>query len=132
MVKTEEKGLIIVGCCFVPADILLPDFSRVDGDKWAVVACDQFTSRPEYWERAGELVGNAPSTLNLILPEYRLSDEERVLPGIMGCMQSYLCGILNEYKNTMIYVERRLPSGRVRRGIVGRLTLSAMTGGRVP
>ena len=112
-----------MGCCFVPADILLPDFSRVDGGKWATIACDQFTSRPEYWERVDELVGGSPSTLRLILPEYRLSDEEEALPGILGCMEDYLGGLFKEYKNTMIYVERRLPSGRVRRGIVGAVDL---------
>jgi len=107
----------------VPADILLPDFDRVDGEKWAVIACDQFTSRPEYWERAGELVGNSPSTLNLILPEYRLADAECVLPKIIACMEEYQGSILREYKDTMIYVERRLPTGGVRRGIVGAVDL---------
>ena len=53
----------------LPADILLPDFSRVDGEKWAVVACDQYTSEPEYWKGVEETVGDAPSTLRLILPE---------------------------------------------------------------
>lgn len=109
--------------CFVPADILLPDFDRVDGERWAVIACDQFTSRPEYWERAGELVGDSPSTLRLILPECRLADAECVLPKIIGCMEEYLSDIFREYKDTMIYVERRLPTGRVRRGIVGAVDL---------
>ena len=112
-----------MSCCFVPANILLPDFGRVDGEKWAIIACDQFTSCPEYWERAGKIVGDAPSTLRLILPEYRLVDSERALPGTIGCMEEYLGGLLKEYKNTMIYVERRLASGRVRRGIVGAVDL---------
>ena len=49
-----------------PADILLP--RDADMSKWAVVACDQFTSQPEYWEEADRIVGDAPSTLRLILP----------------------------------------------------------------
>ena len=53
-----------------PADILLP--RDADMSKWAVVACDQFTSQPEYWEEADRIVGDAPSTLRLILPESKL------------------------------------------------------------
>ena len=53
--------------CFLPADILLPD-AAADFEKWAVVACDQFTSQPEYWRKAAEIVGDAPSTLNLVYP----------------------------------------------------------------
>ena len=41
-------------------------------EKWAVIACDQFTSDPAYWARVAETVGNAPSTLRLILPEAEL------------------------------------------------------------
>ena len=55
---------------FYPADILLP--KKADMTKWAVVACDQFTSEPEYWERVEKTVGDAPSTLRLILPEANL------------------------------------------------------------
>ena len=31
--------------------VMLPDKNE-DFYKWAVVACDQFTSQPEYWEKA--------------------------------------------------------------------------------
>ena len=55
---------------FYPADILLP--KGQDMTKWAVVACDQFTSEPEYWQAVEEKVGDAPSTLRLILPEANL------------------------------------------------------------
>ena len=51
---------------FYPADILLP--KGQDMTKWAVVACDQFTSEPEYWQAVEQQVGDAPSTLRLILP----------------------------------------------------------------
>ena len=52
---------------FYPANILMP--KGQDMHKWAVVACDQFTSEPEYWQAVEEKVGDAPSTLRLILPE---------------------------------------------------------------
>ena len=53
---------------FFSADLLLPDFSECDGTKWAVIACDQYTSEPEYWQAVKEKVGHSPSALNLILP----------------------------------------------------------------
>ena len=56
---------------FYPADILLP--KEADMTKWAVVACDQFTSQPEYWQAVEETVQEAPSTLRLILPEAKLN-----------------------------------------------------------
>ena len=54
-------------CVGVP-EICLPK-PGTDLARWAVIACDQYTSEPEYWQRAGEIVGSAPSTLNLIYPE---------------------------------------------------------------
>ena len=56
-----------------PADILLPK-AGTDMHRWAVVACDQFTSQPEYWEEVDRIAGDAPSTLRLILPESMLND----------------------------------------------------------
>ena len=55
------------GLPFAPADILLPQ--DCEYAKWSVVACDQYTSQPEYWQRVEEYVGSAPSALRLILPE---------------------------------------------------------------
>ena len=57
---------------FQPADILLPQ--NCDMSLWSVVACDQYTSQPEYWQRVEQRVGKAPSTLRLILPESRLNN----------------------------------------------------------
>ena len=54
---------------FKPADILLP--RDCDMTRWSVVACDQYTSQPEYWERVSRFVDNAPSTLRLVLPAVR-------------------------------------------------------------
>ena len=54
---------------FLPADILIPDVESME--KWSVIACDQFSSQPEYWKDVKETVGDAPSSLHLIivLPE---------------------------------------------------------------
>ena len=55
---------------FLPADILLPRVA--DMEKWAVIACDQFSSQPEYWDAVRANAGDAPSTIHLILPEAEL------------------------------------------------------------
>ena len=103
----------------MPSDILLPDFSVVDGKKWAVVACDQYTSEPAYWNKAKSLVGDAPSTLSLILPELWLEETDERVPKIHAAMQSYSLDVLKTQKNKMIYLERTQSDGRVRRGLVG-------------
>ncbi len=107
-----------------PADILLPDFSLVDGEKWATIACDQFTSEPEYWQAAENLVGDAPSALRVILPELYLNDKrsERVAK-INEKMKEYEKTVLCEHKNSMIYLERTDAQGNLRRGIVACIDL---------
>ena len=110
---------------FTAADILLPDVRNTDMTKWSIIACDQYTSEPEYWDRARELVGECPSTLDLFLPEIYLSDSERAVPVINAKMREYTKNILCEYKNTMIYLKRIIPDGRVREGIVGKVDLEA-------
>ena len=72
---------------FYPADILLP--KEADMTKWAVVACDQFTSQPEYWQAVEETVQDAPSTLRLILPEAKLNgpDVENDIAAINASME---------------------------------------------
>jgi len=109
---------------FSPADILLP--KDADMTKWAVVACDQFTSQPEYWEKAEQIVGDAPSALNLILPEVYLNGEDvpQRIEGINSRMAEYLSkGVFKEYGDSLIYIERTQSDGRVRRGIVGKIDL---------
>lgn len=108
---------------FKAADILLPDFSVCDGEKWAVIACDQHTGEPEYWRAAEELVGDAPSTLELILPEIYLGKTEERIPKINAAMDEYLKSILREHKNSMIYLERELAGGALRRGLIGCIDL---------
>ena len=103
---------------FTGADILLPDFNNVSAEKWAVIACDQFTSEPHYWESADKTVGNSPSTLRVILPEVYLSETEQRIPAINSTMEVYMRDILCEHPDSMIYVERVQSDGSVRRGIV--------------
>lgn len=107
---------------FNKANILLPQIE--DFQKWSVVACDQYTSQPEYWERTTEFVGDAPSTLNLVYPEAFLSEGDARIDKINGAMEEYLeNGLFKEYKDCFIYVERTLSGGRVRKGIVGAIDL---------
>ena len=106
-----------------PSNILLPDFNKIDGTKWAAVACDQYTSEPEYWEKAYELAAGSPSTLELMLPEAFLDKESELIPKINEKMREYLRDHLVEYENSMIYLERKQSDGRIRRGIVGAIDL---------
>lgn len=111
--------------CYKSADILLPDFKKHSAEKWSVVACDQFTSEPEYWESAEECVGDAPSTLNMILPEVYLEESEERIERINECMKQYASEILFEHPDSMVYVERVQSDGSVRHGIVMAIDLEA-------
>ena len=109
---------------FKAADILLP---KNGFEKWAVVACDQFTSEADYWKAVEETVGDAPSALRITLPEFYLDDgnTDARIAEINANMQKYLSsGVFEEYKNSMIYVERTQSDGTVRHGIVGAIELS--------
>ncbi len=113
---------------FTAADILLPDFTETDAAKWSVIACDQFTGEPSYWEKAAETADGAPSTLHLILPEVYLEepDVEERISAIRANMADYLDrGILKTYKNAMVYVERVQGNGVLRTGVIGKLDLEA-------
>lgn len=110
---------------FQAADILLPE-KTIDMEKWSVIACDQFTSEPEYWEKVKATVAEHPSTLDMILPEVYLEhdDHEKQLKTIESSMNKYLHEqVFAEYKDAMIYVERTDSSGKVRSGIVGKIDL---------
>ncbi len=107
-----------------PANIYLPRLEGERGTKWACVACDQYTSEREYWREAKRFVGDAPSTLNLMLPEAYLDMETEAIPQINGRMREYLAdGTLACHENSMIYLERVQSDGKVRRGIVGAVDL---------
>ncbi len=109
---------------FSGADILLP---REGFEKWAVVACDQFTSEKNYWDEVDRIVGDAPSTLRITLPEIYLEepDVEERIGKINRTMEQYVStGVLTEHKNAMVYVERTQSDGSIRHGIVGAINLS--------
>ena len=103
-----------------PADILLPkDREAAKMTAWATVACDQHTSEPEYWERVARTVGDAPSTLRLMLPEVYLGKREGEAERIHAEMNKLLGSDFFEcLPASGIYVERTQPDGRVRRGLV--------------
>lgn len=107
---------------FLPANILLP---KGGFEKWAVIACDQYTSEPGYWKNTEEFVGDAPSALNIVFPEVYLSrDNNAKIAEINANMKKYLDGgIFNTYEDTFVYVKRRLADGKVRRGVVGLIDL---------
>ena len=108
---------------FLPSDILLPDFNRVSGTAWSVVACDQYTSEPAYWQEVEREVGDTPSTLRLILPEVFLGEAEARVPQIQATMQDYFQNVLVAHPNRMLYLERTQSDGKIRRGLVGMIDL---------
>ena len=104
---------------FQRADILIP---KTDLETWAVVACDQYTSEPEYWSRVEQRVGDQPSAYRLILPEAQLKapDVGVRIEAIHAQMDRYLQqGLFEAFPQSYVYVEREIGSGAVRRGIIG-------------
>lgn len=107
---------------FKSADILMPQVKSME--KWAVIACDQYTSQPEYWEKVRENVGDEYSSLNLILPEAEMDDMEGIIEDINKNMDIYAhSDVFKKYENAYVYVERQLRGGDIRRGIVGLVDL---------
>ncbi|MEG0942169.1 MAG: DUF1015 domain-containing protein [Angelakisella sp.] len=108
---------------FVAGDILIPKTGLA---QWSVVACDQFTSDPAYWQASAEAAGDMPSALNIIFPEVFLGkvNFDEKIAHINAAMNRYLSeDIFDCYKNSMIYLERTLGNGTLRRGIVGLIDL---------
>lgn len=110
---------------FGPANIQLPAPPNLE--KWPVIACDQYTSQPEFWTHLRSEVGNAPSTLHMILPEAELSRSiDQKCSSIHQTMMDYAhSGILETYSNSFVYVERTLANGCIRPGIVGVVDLES-------
>ena len=105
---------------FKAGNILIP--KKTDMTKWSVVACDQYTSEPEYWNEVTKIVGDAPSTLNLTLPEIYLeeSDVNERIKRINENMDKLLDeDFFNELEDSMIYLERTQSDGKVREGLMG-------------
>jgi uncharacterized protein (DUF1015 family) len=107
-----------------PADIMIPK-KGIDLEKWAVVACDQYTSDREYWKRVQDFVESSPSTLDLIYPEVYLEDgnEEKVIESINSKMKEYVeNGIFQTYENCFFLIKRSVNNTH-RWGLVGSLDL---------
>ena len=111
---------------FRPAEILLPAFS---GDaaamsRWAVIACDQYTSEPTYWESCADYIAGAPSAYDYILPEAYLGTPQETVhaESIAAHMQNFDDSAMRTV-NGLLYVERTLPDGLIRHGIVGAIDL---------
>lgn len=123
-VALKEERKTTMATAFKAADILLP--KNIDMNKWAVVACDQYTGQPEYWKRVEDYIKDAKSTLSLILPEVYLEEKDisERIEKIHENMKNALSeGIFEEYKSSLIYVERTQSDGKVRQGIVGVIDL---------
>jgi len=103
--------------------VLLPS-EGIDLKKWAVIACDQFTSQPDYWEEVKEFVGESPSTLHLVLPEVFLETQDVAarIKLIQQNMLDYVSGNVFQPTDDLIYVER-FSSGKTRKGILLALDL---------
>ena len=103
---------------FRPGRYLLPN-REIDLSRWAVVACDQYTSQPEYWQRVEEYVGIAPSTLQLMLPEIYLPESAERIPLIHQAMRCAMAdGTLTETPVSFILIERTTQAGS-RLGLLG-------------
>ena len=109
--------------CFMPADILLPN-EKIEMEKWAVIACDQYTSQPEYWEKVREFVGSSESALNLVFPEVYLGKEDGRIENICASMKEYLKNgiVIQAVSNGYILVERQVGHG-TRTGLIGVIDL---------
>ena len=110
--------------CFVPANILLPD-ENIPLSQWACLACDQFTSQPEYWQKAEALTEGKPSALHLVLPEVYLGKpgEAERIAAIQANMKEYRGTVLNRAVKGFVYVERDTGCGPVRPGLLGAVDL---------
>ncbi|MBE6903011.1 MAG: DUF1015 domain-containing protein [Ruminococcaceae bacterium] len=109
---------------FYPADILL--IKNAPFEKWSVVACDQYTSEPEYWQRVEKIVGDYPSCLKITLPEIYLNDKnvQDRIENINKNMDKLLEeNAFEEYKNSFFYIERTQNDGKVRKGLIGAVDL---------
>lgn len=105
--------------------ILFPNKS-VDLKKWAVVACDQYTSQPDYWKKVEEYVGSDPSTFNTIYPEVYLEEEnpEVRIDKINDFMKNYIKdGVLSELPKGFVLLDRKTSQADSRKGLIVALNL---------
>ncbi len=100
-------------------EILLP--KKIDLEKWAVIACDQYTQDRAYWKKAADIAGKEPSTLNVIFPEVYLADADNGerIANIKKTMKAYLeDGVFAPAEKEFIYIERKTEYGRTRKGLI--------------
>lgn len=107
---------------FFPADILLP---KSNFTEWSVIACDQYTSQPDYWAEVKKIAGNKASAYNIVLPEaYLTDDDSEKIRKINSTMAEYLSDdTFTLLENTVIYCERTLKNGKKRLGLIGLIDL---------
>ena len=113
-------------CTRIP-EIMMPR-EGTDLSKWAVIACDQYTSQPEYWAETDRIVGDAPSTLRLTLPEVYLEDADVAshIERIHKTMQQYVQdGTLRTLPAGAVLTERWSGGSAPRHGIVLAVDLEA-------
>jgi uncharacterized protein (DUF1015 family) len=113
--KLAELGVAI-------PEVLIPA-PGINLEKWAVIACDQFTQDKNYWKEAAAFAGEEPSALRVILPEVYLDspDKNKTIEKIQGEMAGYLAensNIFRKPRRACIYVERDLRDGATRRGLI--------------
>ena len=107
-----------------PGQFLLPK-ENIPFSTWACIACDQYTHSKSYWQNVAQFVGTNPSTLNLMLPEVNLDNEDKLIPVVQENMKKYLAdNIFNTYDSSYILVERNTPAG-ARLGLVCLVDLEA-------
>jgi hypothetical protein len=107
--------------------VLLPK-AGIDLNRWAVIACDQYTSEPEYWQAVDQLVAEQPSTLRLVFPEVYLEDEDgdARIAAINASMDQYLAeGVLAEQEKGFILLDRKTSHVESRKGLIVALDLEA-------
>lgn len=105
--------------------ILIP-LANADKKKWAVIACDQYSSEPEYWKSVEKTVKDSPSSLNLVFPECYLDkgNNDEIIANINSTMNDYLNQDLFEtVENSFILIDRKLRSGKSRWGLMAALDL---------
>ena len=114
------------GYPIVCPQIYLPKKS-IDLTRWAVVACDQFTSKPSYWRELKQLIGDAPSTLHLVLPEVYLEDQadERIEKINQTMCDYHSKGLLERLDDSLILIERTTEKNQKRLGLMVAIDLEA-------
>lgn len=112
---------------FSPASMLLPNAkTAADWQKWAVIACDQFTSQMDYWDDCVKIIDGAPSTYDYILPEaYLGTDKEQTHTAEISRHMADFDPTSMRSFDGIVYLERTLPDGSIRHGMVGKIDLEA-------